>query len=124
MGPGGLGVATTVSILAHELPHGIGDYAVLVGQGMSKWQAIQAQLCTAVGALLGTAVGLLAQTSKEAEEALLSVTAGGFVYLAAVIIMPTLVEAHSSPIQVLLEAVGIATGVMLMVVVAIMEHSE
>ena len=36
-GPG-LGLATTLSTMLHELPHEIGDYAVLVQSGLTPWQ--------------------------------------------------------------------------------------
>jgi zinc transporter 7 len=53
-----IGVATTISIVLHELPHELGDYAVLINSGFSKWQAIGAQFLTAIGAFIGVTLGL------------------------------------------------------------------
>lgn len=59
----------------------------------SKWQAIQAQFVTALGALLGTVVGLTAGHSHDALESfLLAFTAGGFVYIATVTILPQVLQ--------------------------------
>ncbi|CAM9949635.1 unnamed protein product, partial [Phaeothamnion confervicola] len=46
--------------MLHELPHEIGDYAVLVQNGLGRWSAIGCQFLTAIGAFVGTAVGLAA----------------------------------------------------------------
>lgn len=52
------------AVLIHEVPHEIGDVAILMQAGFSKWDAIRAQLVTALGALLGTAVALFAGESQ------------------------------------------------------------
>eukprot|EP00308_Calcidiscus_leptoporus_P005937 CAMPEP_0119391958 /NCGR_PEP_ID=MMETSP1334-20130426/119308_1 /TAXON_ID=127549 /ORGANISM="Calcidiscus leptoporus, Strain RCC1130" /LENGTH=91 /DNA_ID=CAMNT_0007414735 /DNA_START=1 /DNA_END=272 /DNA_ORIENTATION=+ len=55
-----VGCSSTLAVLFHELPHEVGDVAILMQAGFSKWQAIRAQLGTAVAALLGTIVALSA----------------------------------------------------------------
>jgi solute carrier family 39 (zinc transporter), member 7 len=87
----------------------------------SKYEAIQAQFFTALAAVAGTAVGLLAQRSLVAEELLLSFTAGGFLYLASVNMLPTIVNAKSSALQIVLELLCFAMGIGMMVVVAFLE---
>lgn len=87
------GGLATLSILCHEVPHELGDFAVLVRQGFSKRQAIAAQFGTAVAAMVGTAVGLGLQDYAGGDRLVL-VTAGGFVYLAAVTILPDVLESH------------------------------
>jgi len=117
----GIGIATTISTLAHELPHEIGDYAVLIKNGLSKKEAILAQFCTAIGAFIGTAVGLIAHSFEELQPILLGFTAGGFVYVACVSVVPEILSTNSTVIQTLFEAMGIGLGVGLMVIVAMYE---
>lgn len=84
------GGLATLSIMFHEIPHELGDFAVLVKNGFSKRQAIMAQFGTAVAAMAGTMVGILLEGF--AGESLIYITAGGFVYLAACTILPELLE--------------------------------
>lgn len=49
-----IGIITTITILLHEVPHEIGDFAILIKSGCSKRKAMALQLLTAVGALSGT----------------------------------------------------------------------
>ena len=49
----GVGKITTLTILLHEVPHEVGDYAILIQSGMKPMKAIMMQLVTAVGALTG-----------------------------------------------------------------------
>ena len=53
-----IGLITSLAIIVHEVPHEIGDYAILVQSGFSHYKAAFAQLTTAVGALMGTVLGL------------------------------------------------------------------
>ena len=45
------GIITTIVILFHEVPHEIGDFAILVQSGCSKQKAMFLQLSTATGLL-------------------------------------------------------------------------
>ncbi len=49
----GVGKITTLTILLHEIPHEVGDYAILIQSGVPPMKAILMQLVTAVGALTG-----------------------------------------------------------------------
>jgi zinc transporter 7 len=117
----GLGFATFLSVIFHEIPHEIGDFTVLVQSGLTKWQAIQAQFCTALAAVVGVSVGLLADRSQAAEELLLAVTAGGFLYLATVNMLPQVVQSKASLLQTTLEAGSFALGIFMMVLVLAFE---
>lgn len=48
-----IGIVTTITILIHEVPHEIGDFAILIKSGCSRKKAMFLQLTTAVGALAG-----------------------------------------------------------------------
>ena len=91
----------------------------------SKYEAIKAQFVTAIAAFIGTAVGLMVERNRVAEDILLSVTSGGFVYIACVGMLPKLLSSsHSSGWQIVLEGIAFLLGVSLMVVVLLFEQHE
>jgi zinc transporter 7 len=94
------GGLATLSILCHEIPHELGDFATLVRAGYSKSQAVQAQFMTAIAAFLGTILSLCLADGWIGER-LIYVTAGGFIYLACVTILPEVLEddRHSIPFR-------------------------
>lgn len=59
------GVLTTLAILFHEIPHEVGDFAILLRSGFSRWDAALAQIATASAGIVGavTAVALSGATS-------------------------------------------------------------
>lgn len=56
-----IGATTTVAVFFHEIPHEVGDFALLVQSGFTKRQAMGSQFITAIGALLGTLIGIAVQ---------------------------------------------------------------
>ncbi|RXM91178.1 Zinc transporter SLC39A7 [Acipenser ruthenus] len=76
------------------------------------------QLLTAVGAVAGTVCSLLAEGVGEAATAwILPFTAGGFIYIATVSVIPELLH-DSKPVQSLLEILALLFGVAMMVLIA------
>ncbi|XP_053148636.1 zinc transporter SLC39A7 isoform X2 [Hemicordylus capensis] len=113
-----VGAVTTLTVLLHEVPHEVGDFAILVQSGCSKRKAMKLQLVTALGALAGTVCSLLAEGVGEAATAwILPFTAGGFIYVATVSVIPELLR-DSGPVQSLLEVLGLVAGVAMMVFIA------
>lgn len=47
-----------IIILVHEIPHEVGDFAILLRSGFSRWDAARAQLLTASAGLLGALVAI------------------------------------------------------------------
>ncbi|XP_074927622.1 zinc transporter SLC39A7 isoform X3 [Chelonoidis abingdonii] len=114
----GVGAVTTLTVLLHEVPHEVGDFAILVQSGCSKRKAMKLQLLTAFGALAGTACSLLAEGIGEAATAwILPFTAGGFIYVGTVSVIPELLR-DAAPLQSLLEVLGLVCGVAMMVFIA------
>lgn len=113
-----VGIVTTITILLHEVPHEIGDFAILVQSGCTKKKAMMLQLTTALGALAGTTCSLLAEGIGEAATVwILPFTAGGFIYIATVSVIPELLK-DSQPLQSLMEILGLLLGVGMMVLIA------
>ncbi|CAN9175725.1 unnamed protein product [Alternaria alternata] len=107
-----IGATTTVAVFFHEIPHEVGDFALLIQSGFSKRAAMGAQFVTAVGAFLGTCIGIAVQefggssasadvhgagagimgTSLQWGDMLLPFTAGTFLYVGTVAVIPELLE--------------------------------
>lgn len=91
-----LGWSTTVAIAAHELPQEIGDFAVLLHSGMSRGRALWLNFVTALVAVAGAIIGYFLISSYSVLPILLPITAGGFIYIATVDLVPELHRASSS----------------------------
>merc|ERR1719445_3015038 len=112
-----IGIVTTGTILLHEVPHEIGDYAILIQSGVSPQRAIMLQLLTAVGAVTGCVVSLVLGGSVElASKFILPFTAGGFIYIATVSVIPELLEGATLR-QSIMEVVALLLGVAMMVLI-------
>ena len=115
-----LGWITTFAILIHEIPHEIGDFAILVQSGYSKRKAMLLQFGTAVGAMIGTVIGLLSQNIAESTIWILPFTAGGFIYVATVSVIPDLLK-DVSFWQSVREVLAMFLGIALMVGITFIE---
>lgn len=88
-----LGLTTTVAVLLHEVPQEIGDYGVLLHAGLTRRRAIGVNLLSAIVALLGAMIVLLAGPSITGlSEGIVPFSAGGFIYIAAADLIPQLKE--------------------------------
>ncbi|KAI1434611.1 putative ZIP zinc transporter [Xylaria sp. CBS 124048] len=135
-----IGATTTVAVFFHEIPHEVGDFALLVQSGFSKRAAMGAQFVTALGALLGTLIGIAIQefggshgvdgaptsmtggiwgTSLSYGDLLLPFTAGTFLYVGTVAVIPELLETgpnkavETRKTLVQFAAVALGAGIML-----------
>lgn len=128
-GPTG-GISTSIAVFCHELPHELGDFAVLLKAGMTVKQAIVYNLLSAmmayVGMLIGTAVG---QYANNITLWIFAVTAGMFLYVALVDMLPEMLhgdgdsEEHGfCPLgQFVLQNLGLLSGFAIMLVIALYE---
>lgn len=112
------GMLTTITILLHEVPHEIGDFAILIQSGCSRKKAMCLQLITALGALAGTSIALICGGTAGAATWVLPFTAGGFIYIATVSVIPELLEGSTKLKQSLKEIFGLLCGVYMMVLIA------
>ncbi|NXX48666.1 S39A7 protein, partial [Tricholaema leucomelas] len=118
LGGPGLGLVTAGTVLLHELPHEVGDFALLLQAGCTKRQAMRLQLLTALGAVAGASCSLLAGGAAEvAASWVLPFTAGGFIYLGTVAALPELLR-DPSPLQALLQLMALLGGVAMMLAIA------
>jgi len=119
------GFTTALAVLFHELPHELGDFAVLLKAGMTIKQALICNLISSILCLVGVMVGLAIGSSYDIAPWIFACTAGMFLYIALVDMMPELngrMNNHSALLQLLLQVAGMATGVSIMLTIALYEH--
>lgn len=112
-----IGLLSTLAIVVHEVPHEVGDFAILLRAGFTRWQATKAQLVTASAGLLGayTAVSCSGVThSIEARTSwILPFTAGGFLHIALVTTLPELLQ-EENPRESLKQMLSLIGGILIM----------
>lgn len=106
-----LGLVTTFAVAAHEIPHRVGDFALLVHAGLSRQRAVVLNLLTGLASVAGAIVAYFAL--RQAMSVLpyaLAFAAAGFLYIAVAGLIPGLhrqADPGRSAGQVLLIALGI-----------------
>ncbi|KAJ4920169.1 hypothetical protein JOQ06_024320, partial [Pogonophryne albipinna] len=79
------GLSTSVAVFCHELPHELGDFAVLLKAGMTVRQAILYNGLSALMAYLGVVIGILiGHYAENVSMWVFALTAGLFLYVALV----------------------------------------
>ncbi|KAL4712136.1 hypothetical protein ACJJTC_010997 [Scirpophaga incertulas] len=119
------GFSTAIAVLCHELPHELGDFAVLLKAGMSVRRAVWYNLLSSLLCLAGMVCGVAAGHLPSATRWLFAAAAGMFLYIALVDMMPELSTSHSKEgtlCQCILQLLGLATGIGIMLVIALYEH--
>jgi len=77
-----VGLATTIAVIAHEIPQELGDYGILRLAGFSKKSALFFNFLSALLAILGAVVVLILGSGINNYVSLvLAFTSGGFIYL-------------------------------------------
>ncbi|KAI4846397.1 Zip-domain-containing protein [Aureobasidium sp. EXF-8846] len=130
-----VGALTTTAVFFHEVPHEIGDFALLIQSGFSKRAAIGAQFLTAAGALTGALMGIAVQeyggnstdamptsglfgTSLHWGDLLLPWTAGTFMFV-GMSVVPELMETGPNKVaeikKIVTQLMAIAAGAGIMI---------
>ncbi|XP_047662469.1 zinc transporter ZIP6 isoform X1 [Tachysurus fulvidraco] len=123
------GLSTSVAVFCHELPHELGDFAVLLKAGMSVKQAILYNLLSAMMGYLGMVTGILiGHYAENVATWIFALTAGLFMYVALVDMVPEMLHNDASEAGFshygffLLQNAGILLGFGIMLVIAMFEH--
>lgn len=106
-----VGITTLLGIIIHEIPHEMGDFAILLRSGFNRWEATKAQLVTGLGGILGASIALYYSNSIHSNSFhifiyfflnnfsfylgtlwVLPFTSGGFLYVALVKTVPDLLK--------------------------------
>lgn len=115
-----IAMTTTMAILLHEIPHKIGDHAILINSGTSWSNSLKLQILTAIGTLTGVAVGIALneiETDQASVKGLMSFiqaqitpfTLGGLIYTAMSNMLPEMMETEDLSlfaVQVIFMTIG------------------
>lgn len=110
----------------HEIPHEVGDFAILLRSGFSRWDAAKAQMLTAGAGLIGALVAIGGTNVTSAMEArtswIMPFTAGGFLHISLVTVLPDLLKEDDSK-ESIKQLIALIAGIAVMAVMTIIFES-
>lgn len=123
------GMATALAVLCHELPHELGDFALLLQTGVSIRKAVVFNIISSVLSVMGMVLGLvIAGVNATMVRWIYAGTAGIFLYIGLVDLVPEMRRESTSGVKrsmgsVLIDVNGILMGGLLMLVIAMYEDN-
>jgi len=112
-----VGILSTLAILIHEIPHEVGDFAILLKSGFSRIEAAKLQLITASSSLFGACTALFFSGASDVIEEktswILPFTAGGFLHIALVSVLPELLQ-EKNPRESAKQLISLILGISVM----------
>lgn len=118
------GMATAFAVLCHELPHELGDFALLLQTGVSIKRAVLLNIVSSILSFIGMAIGLLiAGLHGNMAQWIYAATAGSFLYIALADLVPAMSMESRGIKDFIIQAAGILTGGIIMLYIALNEES-
>jgi len=117
-----IGVATTLAVIFHELPQEIGDFGILVHNGMTTKKALWYNFLSALSAFAGAILFfLIGSQIQDIAIYLLPITAGGFLYIAGSDLIPEIHKHDVHPTQSFGQLMSIILGIAVMAALTFLE---
>ncbi|XP_078057400.1 zinc transporter ZIP10-like [Mustelus asterias] len=122
------GLSTSIAVFCHEIPHELGDFAMVLQAGMRFKQAVIFNLVSTLISYLGMAVGTsIGQYTHSMTSWIFAGTSGMFLYVALVDMLPEMLHGQSDKRKGQLghyaaENLGFVLGVGSMLCIALFEH--
>lgn len=116
-----LGITVTIAIILHEIPQEIGNFGLLLHSGYTKQKALLLNFIVGLSAVLGTIIAIIAGSSfEDITKYILPITAGGFLYMATVDLIPELKE-EAKLNKIAMQFATIIIGIILMYLMLFLE---
>ncbi len=116
-----MGLATTLAVMLHEIPHEFSNFGILVKSGFSRWRALFLNFLTALTAMAGGFIAWwVGGQTEDFIRLLIPLTAGGFIYIAGSDLVPQLHKEVKS-FRALFQIFAILCGAGLMFLVKLLE---
>ncbi|XP_033638675.1 zinc transporter ZIP14-like isoform X2 [Asterias rubens] len=84
------GISTSIAVVCEEIPHELGDFAILIKSGMTVKQALTFNFLSALTCYAGLVVGIVVGQLTSAEPYILALAGGMFLYISLVDMLPEL----------------------------------
>ncbi|XP_033732150.1 zinc transporter ZIP10-like [Pecten maximus] len=120
------GFSTSVAVFCHELPHEIGDFAVLLRAGMTVKQAVMYNCVSSILAFIGMLIGVAIGNFGDSISWVFVSVAGMFLYIALVDMLPELTAVDTRQgehpfTHLLIQVGGMIIGATIMLLIALYE---
>ena len=114
-----LGIATSIAVIAHEVPQEIGDFAILLDSGYSRTKALVLNTLSAATTLPGAMLAYFwLEDTRTLVPYILALSAASFIYIATADLVPNLhrrILLQDAVRQIALMLLGIGTIALLQV---------
>ncbi|XP_061520889.1 zinc transporter ZIP4 isoform X1 [Phycodurus eques] len=119
------GLATSLAVLCHELPHELGDFAILLHSGMSVRRALLLNLASAMTSFVGLYIALSVATDLATTQWIAALTAGLFLYVGLADMLPTMIHIKSKRpwLMLAVQSVGLLSGWGILLLLSLYEES-
>lgn len=120
------GLGTSIAVFCHEVPHELGDFAMLLNAGMSAKQALVYNSVSCVLCFIGMACGISMGNVVVSRQWIFAAIAGMFLYIALVDMLPEMrsvdpKKGENPLIHLVLQLAGMLTGILVMLLIALFE---
>lgn len=116
-----MGFITTCCILMHEVPHEVGDFAILMKSGFSRYEAAKAQFWTASLGISGAMAAVILDSCFFADVVttwVIPFTGGGFLNIALVTVLPDLLKETKTIRDFFVSSAGMLLGLSIMAIMS------
>ena len=87
-----IGISTSLAVICEELPHELGDFAILLNSGLTYKEAMVANFLSACCCYLGLVIGLVLGYATHAVKYIYGIAGGMFLYISLVDMLPEALE--------------------------------
>ncbi|XP_045417141.1 zinc transporter ZIP4 isoform X3 [Lemur catta] len=119
------GLATSLAVFCHEVPHELGDFAALLHAGLSVRRALLLNGASALTAFAGLYLALAVGVGEESEAWILAVAIGLFLYVALCDMLPAMLNLRDRRpwLLFLLHNVGLLGGWTVLLLLSLYEDN-
>ncbi|MBS3089151.1 ZIP family metal transporter [Candidatus Pacearchaeota archaeon] len=116
------GIATTLAVMFHEIPHELGNFSILLHGGFSRAKALTLNFLSALAAIFGAILTLwLGSLVQNIQAILIPIAAGTFIYIAGSDLVPELHKHSENLTRSFLQLLAFLLGIAIMALFLLLE---